>query len=272
MTRAARPPVQDIVTKVISRGDLNDLHANERIIYYLRICRTLGLNAETLPFSFYEKEGRLHLYATKRCTQQLAKKYSVSIHKLEWQIDDCILTFTAYARLPNGREDVDCGSVDIAGLKGLELSNARMTAATKAKRRVVLSLCGLGMLDELEVGTIPNVRVYTVDPDDISRVQATGMAMAMGGADGPMSRHQLQDLTRALGLIGFERKEDTRKFMEWLVGRSLEVQRMLSSREAAQVLLRLGHYDAQGVFYPDEHRIRDIYEAFVERLRSQNLN
>ena len=60
--------------------------------------------------------------------------------------------------------------------------------------------------------------------------------------------------------------------MEWLVGRSLEVQRMLSSREAANVLLRLGHYDAQGVFYLDEQRIRHIYEAFVERLRSQDLN
>jgi hypothetical protein len=37
-----------------------------------------------------------------------------------------------------------------------------MKAVTKAKRRVTLSICGLGMLDETEVETIPNVQI--IDP------------------------------------------------------------------------------------------------------------
>jgi hypothetical protein len=36
-----------------------------------------------------------------------------------------------------------------------------MKATTKAKRRVTLSMIGLGMLDETEVETIPNVRYET---------------------------------------------------------------------------------------------------------------
>ena len=46
--------------------------------------------------------------------------------------------------------------VPIEGLRGEALSNAMMKATTKAKRRVTLSLCGLGMLDETEVESIPH--------------------------------------------------------------------------------------------------------------------
>jgi hypothetical protein len=37
-------------------------------------------------------------------------------------------------------------------------------AVTKAKRRVTLSICGLGMLDESEVASIPGARTSGVDP------------------------------------------------------------------------------------------------------------
>ena len=37
-----------------------------------------------------------------------------------------------------------------------------MKAITKAKRRTILSACGLGMLDETEADTIPGARVETV--------------------------------------------------------------------------------------------------------------
>ena len=43
------------------------------------------------------------------------------------------------------------GAVNINGLKGEALANAMMKAETKAKRRATLSLCGLGLMDELEV-------------------------------------------------------------------------------------------------------------------------
>ena len=40
-----------------------------------------------------------------------------------------------------------------------------MKAETKAKRRVTLSICGLGMLDETEVESIPDARPAKIDYD-----------------------------------------------------------------------------------------------------------
>ena len=42
------------------------------------------------------------------------------------------------------------------------LANAQMKAVTKGKRRLTLSLCGLGWLDETEIETIPTAKAVTV--------------------------------------------------------------------------------------------------------------
>jgi hypothetical protein len=42
------------------------------------------------------------------------------------------------------------------------LANLQMKAVTKGKRRLTLSLCGLGWLDETEVETIPNAQPVIV--------------------------------------------------------------------------------------------------------------
>ncbi len=52
----------------------------------------------------------------------------------------------------------------IEGLKGEARANAIMKCVTKAKRRVTLSICGLGMLDETEVDSIPTAQKVAVDP------------------------------------------------------------------------------------------------------------
>jgi hypothetical protein len=44
-------------------------------------------------------------------------------------------------------------------------ANAQMKAVTKGKRRLTLSLCGLGWLDETEIETIPSARPVTVVPE-----------------------------------------------------------------------------------------------------------
>jgi len=50
-------------------------------------------------------------------------------------------------------------------LQGESLANALMKAETKAKRRVTLSICGLGMLDETEIGSIPTAGNVTVSSE-----------------------------------------------------------------------------------------------------------
>jgi hypothetical protein len=62
-----------------------------------------------------------------------------------------IYTVTARAEDMTGRTDESCGVVSLKGFQGEARSNKIMCAETKAKRRVTLSICGLGWLDETEV-------------------------------------------------------------------------------------------------------------------------
>jgi hypothetical protein len=137
--------------KVVMTGDLSTLTPEQRITYYKAVCASLDLNPLTRPFDYLRLGGKLVLYARKDCTEQLRTKHEVSIIGLETATVNGIYTVTAHARNKEGREDVDLGAVSLVGLGGEELSNAMMKGVTKAKRRVTLSICGLGMLDETEV-------------------------------------------------------------------------------------------------------------------------
>lgn len=151
------------IERVIVAGDLSKLSPTERWDYYQGVCRSIGLNPFTQPFAYLNLSGKLVLYAQKGATEQLRRIYGVSLDKPNVQIDGglCMVTITATDK--TGRQDTDLGAVNIEGLKGEARANAVMKAITKAKRRTTLSLCGLGMLDETEVDTIPGARVVTVD-------------------------------------------------------------------------------------------------------------
>jgi hypothetical protein len=69
-----------------------------------------------------------------------------------------LITVTVRGRTRDGREDVEIGVVSVAGLRGDALANAEMKALTKAKRRLTLSLAGLGWLDETEAESIPGAQ------------------------------------------------------------------------------------------------------------------
>lgn len=144
--------------KVIIGGDLSVLKPAERVMYYKTVCESVGLNPLTQPFAYLKLSGKLTLYALKGATDQLRAVHGVSIHRLEReQLGDAYMV-TAYARDASGREDSDMGVVSLANLKGEALANAMLKAVTKAKRRVTLSICGLGMLDESEVESIPGAQ------------------------------------------------------------------------------------------------------------------
>lgn len=149
---------QSYETALIS-GNLAELSVEERLNYYKNICDSLGLNSLTKPFEYITLNGKLQLYATKACTEQLRSARGVSLRITDRQyVNDCYMV-TASACLPDNRCDESTGVVSIAGLKGDSLANALMKAETKAKRRATLSICGLGWLDESEIETIPGAQV-----------------------------------------------------------------------------------------------------------------
>jgi len=145
-------------------GDLSKMDSAQRVVYYNRVCESLGLNPLTKPFEYITLNGKLTLYARRDATDQLRslKKISVTIKSRE-KIDD-VYVVTAQASNPDGRTDEAIGVVAIGASKGEAMANALMKAETKAKRRVTLSICGLGLLDETEIEDQPKIESVTVQP------------------------------------------------------------------------------------------------------------
>jgi len=150
---------------LIEKGDISKLTPQERVKYYGAVCASLGLNPLTQPFEYLELSGKTVLYATRKAGDQLRKVNGVSITSIEKVVQGDIYLVTANAVDKTGRTDSSTGAVYIKGLGGQELANALMKAETKAKRRVTLSLCGLGFLDESEIETIAGAKRIEIDLD-----------------------------------------------------------------------------------------------------------
>ncbi|MNW49587.1 hypothetical protein D3C74_270130 [compost metagenome] len=178
-----------IMEKVVVQGDLSSLKPDERLIYYTKVCESLGLNPVTRPFEYLilgkGKDKKMILYAKRECTEQLRKIHKVSIVITSRERIGDVYCATARATLPDGRTDESVGAVpllkdemiwdemkqryiptgNIVPLSAKELSNAIMACETKAKRRVTLSIAGLGMMDESEIETIEDVeRIEVGEP------------------------------------------------------------------------------------------------------------
>lgn len=144
------------IEQVLINGDLKSLTSEQRIVFYNRVCESMGLNPLTKPFEYITLNGKLTLYARRDCTDQLRKINGVSVTEMTETEREGVFIVTVKVSNKEGRTDMAKGAVNISGMKGEMLANALMKAETKAKRRATLSICGLGLLDETEVETIPS--------------------------------------------------------------------------------------------------------------------
>ena len=162
--KAPEPPSADIINKVIMADDLAKLTDEQRLEYYHDVCETLGLNPLTKPLDYLVLDGKLVLYARKDCTEQLRKRYGISLTIKSRERQGEVYVVVAEAKLPSGRTDESMGAVPLKvhrknqvgefDITAIGLANAVMRAETKAKRRVTLSICGMGILDESELDTV----------------------------------------------------------------------------------------------------------------------
>lgn len=151
------------IEQVIMGGDLSALKPEQRVSYYQSVCKSLGLNPLTKPFDYIKLNGKLTLYARRDAADQLRKLNQVSISDVDIQYTDDLVIVMVNAADKTGRADSDLGAVNIKGLQGEARANAIMKAITKAKRRVTLSICGLGWLDETEIDAVPTAQTVVVD-------------------------------------------------------------------------------------------------------------
>ena len=155
---ATNPVNASALERVLVSGDLAGLSESQRLEYYRAVCESLGLNPLTRPFEYLRLNGRLVLYATRAAADQLRSIHGISILDAQIERQDDLITVTVRGRTRDGREDVEVGVVSVAGLRGDAQANAFMKALTKAKRRLTLSLAGLGWLDETETESIPGAQ------------------------------------------------------------------------------------------------------------------
>jgi len=180
--------------KALVSNDLSDMEEGYRIQYVIAVCKSLKLNPTTQPFQFISMNGALRLYATKDCTEQLRKIHGVSIYKMEKVIsDDGDFEVTVYGEDKTGRKDIATGAIPIGTLSGPNRSNAKMKCETKAKRRLTLSICGLGFLDESEIESIPGAKVVNHNYGNLEEEGYTG--------NGQQYIRKNEDLAQELSLL-----------------------------------------------------------------------
>uniref|UniRef100_A0A6M3LIW9 Uncharacterized protein n=1 Tax=viral metagenome TaxID=1070528 RepID=A0A6M3LIW9_9ZZZZ len=179
---AKRDDGGQLIADIVLNGDLSRLKPEQKVEYYNRFCESLGLNPLTRPFQYIKLSGKEVLYATKDATEQLRKLNGVSITDIKRDPVGDVCLVTVHGVDKTGRTDVATGAVPMVyperykdksgnwvnhpragkSLTGDDLANALMKTETKAKRRLTLSICGLGILDETELETIPDAKPVKV--------------------------------------------------------------------------------------------------------------
>jgi hypothetical protein len=145
------PTQSDVLERIIIHGDLSKLSQDQKVEYYRLMCESLGLNPNTRPFAYLVLNGKTVLYALRDCTDQLRRIHKVSVIETSQEEINGVYVVVCKVQNGEGRTDIARGAVDLGQLKGEALANAIMKTETKAKRRATLSICGLGVLDEMEI-------------------------------------------------------------------------------------------------------------------------
>ena len=197
------------IEQVVIGGDLSRLSSEQRVSYVNNICSSLGLNPTTRPFEYITLSGKLTLYATRACSEQLRKLNGVTIFPLDRSMMTEVGLYQVIARGKDatGREDESSGVVTIAGLKGEMLANAMLKCETKAKRRLTLSICGLGFLDETEVSDIPNARHEPTN-------YAAAAPQAINTATVRVEQEQPLKIAAPVGIVVESKRAVAAKFVE----------------------------------------------------------
>jgi hypothetical protein len=192
-------PIQldDAIEQVLVAGDLSKLSPSQRVAYYHATCKSLGLNPLTKPFDYITLSGKLTFYAKRDCTDQLRRIHGVSVSFTSRERVDDVYVVTARATMPGGRSDESTGVVALGNARGENLANAMMKAETKAKRRVTLSIVGLGILDESEIDSVSDARRVVVDHETGEILEGVAVQAKATAKPAGKSARELADMIRA---------------------------------------------------------------------------
>mgnify|MGYP001351655671 FL=1 len=230
----------NIIESVVIGGDLSRLTAEQRVSYYKAVCESLGLNPLTRPFDYITLNGKLTLYARKDAADQLRRLHGVSIDDVEITEVGDTYSVKVKGHDKTGRSDVEIGVVSKKDMQG-NSANVQMKAVTKAKRRLTLSLCGLGMLDETEIETIRDAQPVLVDDNGVIEPQPAEEAIPAPTSE--MALEFAESELNSKGVRYGDLDSDKLRFMhkalsskeptEEIVRKLTAIRTILAAREAA---------------------------------------
>ncbi len=105
-----------LMEQVLIGGDLSKLSAPDRVMYYTKVCTSVGLNPLTKPFEYITLNGKMVLYALRGATDQLRAIHKVSVVESSETEREGVLIVTTKVQNADGRTDIARGAVSIAGL------------------------------------------------------------------------------------------------------------------------------------------------------------
>lgn len=152
---------EDQFNELVQTMNVGVLTMTQRSSFLFHYAKSLGLDPTTKPFDLIPgQNGKLIIYANRACSDQLRKIHNLSIETRykgwlrlsDTEVDKSVYSVEVRVSTPDGRFEDHIGNVGIDGLMGDGMANASMKAHTKASRRATIAICGLGMLDETEVG------------------------------------------------------------------------------------------------------------------------
>lgn len=168
-----RNTTEAAIKHALVTGDVSRLTAVERVKLYFAVCDRLKLDPLSFPFDYIKtRDGGLKLYPNAIAASQIRKRDKINVRLTNRQFSHGMIIVTAEAIAPDGRIEQATGAVsgtDKYGnpLTGQAQCDALMKAETKAKRRVTLSISGIGWNPDDEGGKIVTARAFDPPLDTI---------------------------------------------------------------------------------------------------------
>lgn len=266
----------EVMERVLGAGDLSKLSNEQRAHYIVKVCESAGLNPLTRPFDIITLNGKPTLYASKGATDQLRRLHNITLRIVDQQRIEDVWQVTVEATTPDGRTDTDIGVVALGGAKGEALANTLMKAVTKAKRRVTLSICGLGLLDESEFDTIPRQAFAPDAPHNAPQAHVAPLrAMPAPVVDADRGTGEIQppimdsvkkDTARLAGLLKFAPK-DVAAYAKTINANYRTVEGATALRDALEAMLEAQQeaQEAKPAHNDDEEDYEGIEAASAEQ-------
>ena len=157
--------LDEILADVVAAGkDTTALSREHRSALLVGLARKLGLNPLSGAVMFLRTQGRETLYVTKSGTDQIAARERLRRETIRGPEVVAVegrklVLCQVRATHPDGRSEVSTATLALG-----DPVNDLMKCETKAKRRATLSVCGLGLLAEDEIETIPGAQPAPVAP------------------------------------------------------------------------------------------------------------